>query len=72
MNVKQLNYSLFKAAEHLSEAGKFLMVLDQKRGLELLQEADAILSIIKPEKEKMSTELLDSIMAEIINLKLEL
>lgn len=71
MNVKQLNYSLYKAAEHLSEAGKYMMVLDVNRGLALLEEADAILSVIKPVPEKMEKAKLDTVLNEILSINLE-
>jgi hypothetical protein len=71
MNVKQLNYSLYKAAEHLAEAGKYIMILDKNRGMQMLAEADVILSIIKPEEEKMSTERLNDVLSEIFDFNLE-
>lgn len=71
MNVKQLNYSMYKAAEHLAEAGKYMMILDQNRGLQMMAEADAILSVIKPEEEKMSDEKLNDVLNEILDFNLE-
>jgi len=71
MNVKQLNYGLYKAAEHLAEAGKHLMVLDVNRGVALLAEAEAILSIIKPVPEKMEEQKLNSVLDEILSIDLE-
>jgi len=69
MNVKQLNYSLFKSAEHLAEAGKYMLIFNRERGLKMLEEADMILSVIKPEEEKVPQEKLESIMNEIMNIK---
>ena len=71
MNVKQLNYSLCKAAEHLIEAGKHMMIFNPARGIIILQEADMILSIIKPETEKIAPDKLESIIQEIMNIKVE-
>lgn len=71
MNVKELNYGLYKAAEHLSEAGKHIMVLDVQRGIALMQEAEAILSIIQPVPEKMEQEKLNSVLDEILSIDLE-
>ena len=67
MTLKQLNYSLFKSAEHLYEAGKYMMVFNKERGLKMMNEADAILAVIKPEEEKVPEEKLNSIMDEIMN-----
>jgi len=69
MNVKQLNYSLFKAAEHLAEAGKYMLVFNRERGIKMMEEADMILSVIKPEEEKVPQEKLETIMNEIMNIK---
>lgn len=71
MTLKQLNYSLYKAAEHLAEAGKHLLILDEERGLALMQEADFLLSIIKFEEEKISQERLDEVLNEILSVELE-
>lgn len=71
MNVKELNYGLYKAAEHLAEAGKHLMVLDVNRGIALLAEAEAILSIIKPVPERMEEQKLNSVLDEILSIDLE-
>lgn len=66
MNLKMLNYNMYKAALHLSEAGKHLMYIDKERGMSLLKEADMILSVIVPEKEKVSEERLNEILGEIL------
>lgn len=71
MNVKQLNYSMYKAAEHMFEAAKFLMVIDKNRALIMMKEAEVILSVIKPEPEVISQERLDSVLNEIMNVELE-
>lgn len=67
MNLRQLNYSLVKAAEHLAEAGQYLMVIDEERGVELLEEADFILSLVKIEEEKVSQDRLDEVLGEIFS-----
>ena len=67
MNLRQLNYSLMKAAEHLAEAAQYMMVIDEQRGIELLEEADFILSLIKLEEEKVSQERLDEVLGEIFS-----
>lgn len=69
MTLKQLNYTLFKSAEHLAEAGKYMLAFNKERGLAMMAEADMILSIIKPEEEKVPQEKLESIMDEIMNIK---
>lgn len=71
MNVSQLNYGLYKAAEHLAEAGKHMMILDVNRGVALMQEAEAILSVIRPEPEKIEQAKLNSVLDEILNIDLE-
>lgn len=71
MNLNELNYSLFKSAEHLAEAGKFMMILDKERGVNMLDEAMMILSIIKPEEDKVSEERLSEVMSEILSFTLE-
>ena len=71
MNVKQLNYSLFKAAEHMAEAGKYMMVFDTEKGLKLLEEAEMFLTIIKPEEEKVTQSRLDEVLSEILSFNLE-
>lgn len=72
MTLKQLNYSLFKSAEHLAEAGKYMLDVDKVRGLRMLEDANLILGIIKPEVEKVPRERLESIMDEIMNIKVGL
>lgn len=67
MNIKMLNYNMYKAALHLSEAGKHMMAIDKQRGLSLLKEADLILSVIVPEKEKVSEERLNEVLGEILS-----
>ncbi len=69
MTLKQINYSLYKSAEHLVEAGKYMMVFNRERGLNMLKEADMILSVIQLEEEKVPREKLESIMNEIMNIK---
>ncbi len=71
MNLKQLNYSMYMAANHLAEAGKHLLILDEEKGLSLLKEADFLLSIIEFEEEKMSQERLDEVLNEILNVDVE-
>ncbi|MFG1500144.1 hypothetical protein ABMA70_08020 [Halobacteriovorax sp. XZX-3] len=71
MNLKALNRSMFLAAEHLFEAGKHLMPISPEYGERLMLEADEILSMIKPEVEKVSDEKLDGILDEILNVEIE-
>lgn len=69
MTLKQVNYSLFKAAEHLFEAGKYMMNVKPDIGIRMMQEAETLLGIIEPEQEKVPQDKLESIMAEIMNFK---
>ena len=69
MTLKELNYSMYKCAEHLAEAGKYMMALNRERGLKMMEDANLILSVIKPEEEKVSRDKLESIMGEIMNFK---
>ncbi len=71
MTHDQLNYSLFKAAEHLAEAGKHLLFLDEAKGLALMEEADFLLSVIEFQEEKISKERLDEVLSEILSVELE-
>lgn len=67
MNKTELNYCLFKTAEHLTEAAKHISNLSQEKATSFMLEADAILSVIVPEEEKVSEEKLDNILDEIMN-----
>lgn len=67
MKLKEVNYNLFKSAEHLLEAAKFMCIFDKDRADKMVVEADAILSVIDPAVEKVSQDKLSSIMDEIIN-----
>lgn len=67
MTPEEINYSLFRAAEHLLEAGKFMSNLSQEKSLKMFLEASAILEAVKPMKDKISQEKLTSVMDEIIN-----
>lgn len=71
MTHKQLNYSLYMAAEHLAEAGKHLLFLDEARGMALMEEADYLLSIIEIEEEKISKDRLSEVLNEILSVNLE-
>ena len=68
MTLKDLNYSMFKCAEHLLEAGRYMLILNRERGIQLMAEADMILKIIQPEAEKVPEEKLESIMNEIMSI----
>ena len=69
MTLKELNYSIYKSAEHLAESGKYMMALNRERGLKMMEDALLMLSVIKPEEEKVPQEKLESIMNEIMNFK---
>ena len=68
MQRRELNYNMFKCAEHLIEAGRYMMALNKERGLRMIAEGDMILAVIKPEVEKVPNEKLESIMDEIMNI----
>ncbi|MFG1483982.1 hypothetical protein ABMA79_15230 [Halobacteriovorax sp. HFRX-2_2] len=71
MNLKALNRSMYLAAEHLFEAGKHMLPIAPEYGEKLMLEADEILSMIKPEEEKVSDEKLDDILDEILNVEID-
>lgn len=64
---KQFDYSLYMAAEHLTEAGKHLMILDEELGVRYIKEAEHLLSVIQPDEEKVSEERLDEVLNEILS-----
>ena len=67
MNKEEINYSLYKAAEHLSEAAKHISFLSKDKAAEFMTEANAMLDAIVPVVDKVSDEKLNDIMNEIIN-----
>lgn len=69
MTLKELNYSVYKSAEHLAESGKYMMALNRERGLKMMEDALLLLSVIKVEEEKVPKERLESIMNEIMSFK---
>ena len=66
MTLSELNYSLYKTAEHLLEASRYMSNFSQERAFNLAKQADMILSVIEPQKEKMSEERLDEVLGEIM------
>ena len=71
MNLEQLNYNMYMTANHLNEAAKYLLALDEGRALQLMQEADYILSLMTFEPEKVSDERLTEVLNEILDIDLE-
>lgn len=69
MQLRELNRNMYNAAVHLAEAGKYLMAISPDMGMALLKAADTILEEIKLEEEKVPKEKLESIMEEIMNIK---
>ncbi len=66
-SIKQINNSLYKASLHLVEAGKYLSDTGFKeQATNVMVMADMIVSVIQPEKEKMSEERMDDILKEIM------
>lgn len=62
-----VNQSLYMASLHMLEASKYMKDFNQEKSDQFLMEASAILSIVRPEVEKVSEEKLDSILGEILN-----
>lgn len=67
-SIKQMNKALYNASHHLMEAGKYLSNVEEFRpdALKLLQMAESMAAIIKPEPEKVSVDKMKSIMDEIM------
>jgi hypothetical protein len=67
-SIKQLNKALYKASEHLLEAGRYLSNVEEFRpeAVQLLKLADSLASIIKPEPQKVSEDRMRSILDEIM------
>jgi len=68
-SIKKTNKTLFATAQLLIEAGKTLSNLQEFRqeAVDLMIKADQLLSIIEPEKEKVSRSQMASILDEIMN-----
>lgn len=68
-SIKQMNKALYKASEHLVEAGRYLSNVEEFRpeAIKLLQMADMFASIIKPEPQKVSEDRMRSILDEIMS-----
>jgi hypothetical protein len=71
ITIKEMNNNLYAAAFHLLEAGKYLSNVDEWRPAagDLFERANFLISIIKEEPEKVSTERVDEILNEILNFK---
>lgn len=68
-NIRQMNKALYNAALHLHEAGKYLSNVEAFRleATQLHSMADEMLSIIKPEPEKVTEDKMLSILDEILD-----
>ena len=67
-DIKLMNKSLYNASIHLVEAGKHLSNVEEFRleAAQLMKMADEMLSIIKPEPDKVPQEKMLSILDEIL------
>lgn len=67
--LRTMNGSLFYAANHLIEAGKYMSNVEEFRpyAVKLVEAADVLASLIKPEPEKVSDEKMKSVLDEIMN-----
>ena len=66
MTLEEINHNLYKSAEHLFEASRYMSNFNGKRALEMAAEADIILSVIQPVEQKVSSERLDEVLGEIM------
>lgn len=66
-SIKQMNKALFKSSAHLFEAARYLSNVEEFReeAIMILEMADEMSSIIKPEKEKVTKEKMSDILSEI-------
>lgn len=71
MNLEQLNYNMYMTAAHMNEAAKYMLALDEEKALQMMAEADYILSLIKFPPEKVSDERLEEVLNEILDVDLE-
>lgn len=67
--LRQVNASLFNAGQHLFEASKHLSNVPEMRedALRLLLMAQAMISVIEPEEQKVTQDRMESILSEIID-----
>lgn len=72
-SIKKMNKALYGAAFHLNEAGKLLTNVEDFRpeAFRLFQMAEEMLSIIKPEAQKVTEEKMFSILDEIMEFSKE-
>jgi len=68
-SISKMNRSIYRASFHLLEAGKHLSNVSDFReeSNTLVEMANELISIIKPEQEKITEEKMNSILDEIIN-----
>lgn len=67
--ISKMNRTLYRSAFHLMEAGKHMSNVEDFRAesIMLLEMANELVSMIKPEPEKISEDKMKSILDEIIN-----
>lgn len=68
MTLKEINYNLVNLAFHLGEAGKYMMIFNKDKGIEMLKMAETLLQHAEAEEEKVPQEKLDSIIDEIMKI----
>ena len=66
--IKQMNKALYAASWHLIEAGKHMSNVEEFRpeAVRLMQMAEELLGIIKPEEEKVTEDRMMNILDEIL------
>lgn len=69
-DINEVNRSLYMAATHLAEAGKYLSNVEEfgAEATKLFTMADEMLGIIQPEPEKITKDRLQEVLSEIFNL----
>ena len=55
----------------MNEAAKYMLALDEEKALQMMKEADYILSLIEFPPEKVSDERLEEVLNEILDVDLE-
>lgn len=68
-SIKQMNKALFASSHHLMEAAKHLSNVEEFRedAIRLLEMADEMAAIIKPEPEKVKKDEMQNILSEIMD-----
>ena len=68
VTMKEMNKAIFLASEHLYEAGRELAMIEQFRptGLQLLNMSRELVSIAKPQLQKVDNAKMKSILGEIL------